>query len=135
MVIRDNVAVSRRIRLAEQAGPVKRALCVLGLPAAVVDLVAASIAAVSSRLAADARALDKLIDRAVAIALLSAPLAAGAAMGHWLASAALALAAGLAVLAAKVFPRRARAIEAALSIALALIGLALSGVAACAILR
>ena len=38
-------------------------------------------------------------------------------------------------MAARIFPIRARAIEMALSIALALIGLALAGVAACAIFR
>ncbi len=127
--------MSRRIPLAEQAAPVKRALPILGLPRAASDAALASINLVSSRLDADSKALDELVDRVLTVALLSAPLAVGAAMGHWLASAALALAAGLAQLAARAFPGRARAIEAALSIALAMIGIALAGVAACAILR
>jgi hypothetical protein len=134
-VIRDNVAVSRRLPFAEPAAPVKRALPVFGLSRSLVEAFAASIVSARSRLEAGAGALDEFMDRVVAIALVSAPLAAGAAMGYWLASAALALAAGLALLAVRVFPGRARAIEAALSVALALIGLALTGVAACAILR
>ena len=135
IVIRDNVPVSTRTPFAEQAPPVKRALPVVGLLHAAVDAVAASVVLVRSYFAAGALAFDKLIDRAVIVALLSAPPAAGAATGHWLASAALALAAGLALMAARVFPTRARAIETALSFALALIGLALAGVAARAIFR
>lgn len=123
--------MSSRIRLAEQAPPVKREPPALGLPQAV----AASIVAVRSCFAAGASAFEKFADRAVMVALLSAPLAAGAAMGHGLAAAALALAGGLALVAARIFPARARAIETALSIALALIGLALAGVAARAIFR
>ncbi|HYA75210.1 MAG TPA: hypothetical protein VEF36_18855 [Roseiarcus sp.] len=127
--------MSTRIPLAEQAPPVKRALSLLGLLHAVVDAVVGSLALARPRLAVSAAAFDKLIDRAIVIALFCAPLAAGAATGRWLASAALALAAALTLAAARVFPVRARAIEAALSIALALIGLALVGVAACAIFR
>ncbi len=126
--------MSRRLRFAEPAAPVKRALPVFGLPRSAVEAFAASIVSARSRLEAGGDALGAFIDRVVAVALLSAPLAAGAAMGYWLASAALAFAAGLALLAARAFPRRARAIEAALSVALALIGLALAGAAACAIL-
>ncbi len=123
--------MSTRIRLAEPPTPVKRALPVLGLARSV----AASIAALRSRLAAGASAFETFVDRAVMVALLSAPLAAGAAMGHRFAAAALALAAGLALVAARIFPSRARAIETALSIALAVIGLALAGVAVRAIFR
>jgi lysylphosphatidylglycerol synthetase-like protein (DUF2156 family) len=127
--------VSTRTPFAEQAPPVKRALPVLGFLHAVGDVAAASIVLVRSHFAAGAVAFDKLVDRAVMAALVCAPPAAGAATGHWLASAALALAAALALMAARVFPIRARAIEMALSIALALIGLALAGVAALAIFR
>ena len=131
--IRDNAPVSSRTPFAEQAPPVKRALPVLGLLHAAGDVAAASIVFARSRFAAVAAAFDKLVDRAVMVALLGAPPAAGAATGHWLASAALALAAALALMAARVFPIRARAIEMALSIALAVIALALAGVAAWAI--
>ena len=133
--IRDNATVSSRTPFAEQAPPVKRALPVLGLLHAVSDVAAASVVFATSRLAAVAAAFDKFVDRAVMVALLCAPPAAGAATGHWLASAALALAAALALMAARIVPIRARAIEVALSIALALIALALTGVAACAIFR
>jgi hypothetical protein len=127
--------VSTRTPFAEQAPPVKRALPVHGLLLAVGDVAAASLVHLRARLAAGAVAFDKLVDRAVMAALLCAPPAAGAATGHWLASAALALAAALALVAARIFPIRARAIEMALSISLALIGLALAGVAALAIFR
>lgn len=127
--------MSSRTPFAEQAPPVKRALPVLGLPHAAGEVAAALVVLAASRFAAWATAFDKLVDRAVMFALVCAPPAAGAATGHWLASAALAAAAALALMAARVFPIRARAIEVALSIALALIALALAGVAACAVFR
>ena len=69
-VIRDNATVSTRTPFAEQAPPVKRALPVLGLLHAVGDVAAASIVLVRSRFAAGAAAFDKLVDRAVMVALL-----------------------------------------------------------------